>query len=611
GTDTGYTTLANALAPQIVTYEMTIPEDLQVPLKIEQVVCVRLTLMVANDVNGTGKTTSVYERVVHLSLVNFPPVANVDLAPSFTNTGMGPLDMLLNMDRSYDQDGFLIYGHIDWGDGTCTILSAADLALLPELLGDYGEGPLVPHTYVDPGDYVITWSIIDNGRMPPAAVATVGLPAANTLESPCVPANDPSTILNLAINGQSAAYPVVGPGPDGILEPAVTPTFLNNAQGDDFLGVDSVSLLPVIFDGGNGIVETTRVGDDIQGLPVGPVTGTVAITPGPNGVLDTVPTIDDFAHVSRYTGLEYILDGGNGVVNTTAAGDDVQVIALNGAIQSIVIAPGPGPGIPPTIETPPNNVNPPGDDVIGFSAILGVNAVMAGPNGIADTIAVGDDVQFTLVGQQPGLFNGFGMDIRPILRQDSLKIRVLSPVKALKGKFKIGIFPTTGTDTLTITLQLLNGLTILPNTDITVTLNDINPLLPALADVVLATGNVGPKARGFRDTVNNSSFKYNAKQNLIAIKVRKADFKDLISLLTQGKPLGQTNSANPSVINGVADLGLTITGTFSAGPPTTGIVDPLLNDVGAIIETVRFIYNTSTKGTTGTGTSPRSLTNPG
>lgn len=602
GTDTGYTDLATALATQIVTYEMTIPEDLQVPLKIEQVVCVRLTLMVANDENGTAKTTSVYERIVHLSLVNFPPVANVDLAPSFANTGMGPLDVLLNMDRSYDQDGFLIYGHIDWGDGTCTILSSADLLLLPELLGDYGEGPLVPHTYVDPGDYVITWSIIDNGRMPP------GLPNFAPLASTtgaCTPADDPEFILNSAINLQSANYPIIGPGPNGTIE-----TPLNNAQGDDFVGVDSVSGLPVIFDGGNGIVETTKVGDDIQGLPVGPVTGTVAISPGPNGVIDSAVAGDDFVHLSPYTGLEYVLDGGDGVVSTTIGGDDVQVIPLNGAIQSIVIAPGAN----LVIDTPPNNVNPPGDDILDPAPpnpFTGGDAIIDGGNGTADTIAIGDDVQFTLLGQQPGLFNGFGMDIRPILRQDSLKIRVLSPVKALKGKFKIGIFPTTGTDTLIITLQLLNGLTILPNTDITVTLNDINPLPPALADVVLATGNVGPKARGFRDTVNNSSFKYNAKQNLIAIKVRTADFKDLISLLTQGKPLGQTNSANPSVINGVADLGLTITGGFSAGPPTTGIVDPLLNDVGAIVETVRFIYNTTKKGTTGTGTSPRSLTNPG
>lgn len=599
GTDTTYIQgvagLTAALEQQIVTYEMTIPEDLQVPLKIEQVVCVRLTLMVANDANGTGKVSSVYERIVHLSLVNFPPVANVDLAPSFSNTGMGPLDVLLNMDRSYDQDGFLIYGHIDWGDGTCTILDATELAMLPELLGDYGEGPLVPHTYQDPGDYVVTWSIIDNGRMPPAVVATVGLPGPGT--GPCDPLEDPETVLQLAINGQSANYPIIGPGPNGVID-----TVPNNAQGDDFLGVDSVSGLPVIFDGGNGIVESSKVGDDIQGLPVGPATGTVAINPGPNGVIDSAVAGDDFVHLSPFTGLEYVLDGGNGLVETTAGGDDVQVIVLNGAIQSIVIAPGAN----LTIETPENNVNPPGDDSdppVPSIYLGGLDAIIDGGNGTADTIATGDDVQFTLLGQQPGLFNGFGMDIRPILRQDSLKIRVLSPVKALKGKFKIGIGAIVGTDTLTITMQLLNGLRILPNTDIDV----------EIGGTLIATGNVGPKARGFKDLANNSVFKYNARKNLITIKVKKSDFKDQLALFEQGKPLVLTNEFDPTVLNGVADLDLTITGTYSGLPPnpTTGIVDPLGADVSPLEETVRFQYNTTKKGTSGTGKNPRSLTNPG
>lgn len=606
GTDTGYTTLANALATQTVTYEMTIPDDLQVPLKIEQVVCVRLTLMVANDANGTAKVASVYERVVHLALPNFPPVANVDLAPSFSNTGLGPLDVLLNMDRSYDQDGFLIYGHIDWGDGTCTILDATELALLPELLGDYGEGPgtLFPHRYQDPGDYVITWSIIDNGRMPPAVVSTIGLPGAGT--GPCDPLEDPETILQLAINGQSANYPIIGPGPNGVID-----TVENNAQGDDF--VRTILGLDYILDGGNGIVETQAVGDDGQALPVGPTTGTVAISPGANGVLDTVATFDDFIHHSDYTGLDYILDGGDGIVNTTAAGDDVQVIPVGGAIQSIIITPGTDNVLDTNIlPSTPNNVNPPGDDAFDganpYTAVapaLTGEAIIDGVNGRADTIATGDDVQLTLVGQQPGVFNGFGMDIRPILRQDSLKIRVLSPVTALKGKFKIGIVPVTGTDTLNITLKLLNGLKILPNTDITVDLTDLNiPLVdPAIS---LGSGNVGPKARGFKDPVTGMTFRYNAKKNLISIKAKKSDFKDNLALYMQGKPLLQTNSANPSVLNGVADVGITITGGGAGG-----IVDPLMNDVSPITEDVRFEYNTTKKGTSGTGKNPRSLTNPG
>ena len=79
-----------------------------------------------------------------------------------------------------------------------------------------------------------------------------------------------------------------------------------------------------IVDGGNGTVETKAAGDDIQLFAVGAtvVAGNLVIGPGPNGVLDTTPAGDDVVDES-----ENIAGGPNGRCNTTPSGDDIAIIA--------------------------------------------------------------------------------------------------------------------------------------------------------------------------------------------------------------------------------------------------------------------------------------------
>ena len=57
----------------------------------------------------------------------------------------------------------------------------------------------------------------------------------------------------------------------------------------------------------------------------------IAITPGPNGILDTGPQGDDVVVTDPGTGVDVIEGGPNGLVDTVAQGDDVQVVALNAA----------------------------------------------------------------------------------------------------------------------------------------------------------------------------------------------------------------------------------------------------------------------------------------
>lgn len=85
---------------------------------------------------------------------------------------------------------------------------------------------------------------------------------------------------------------VVAPGPNGRID--------SIPGGDDAfvparvpLACEAVIIEPTT--GGNGTVDTTAVGDDVQVVPVGaPITaGQVIIRPGPNGEIDTIPSADD------------------------------------------------------------------------------------------------------------------------------------------------------------------------------------------------------------------------------------------------------------------------------------------------------------------------------
>lgn len=155
--------------------------------------------------------------------------------------------------------------------------------------------------------------------------------------------------------------------------------------------------------GSNGCAETFASGDDIQVvmpvcLPVAP--GGVIVRPGPNGILDTVPVGDDWRTVVN--GTLVIVDGGDGCAHTRAQRDDVQVVAaecVTGGLDGVVVMDG-GNGI---IETVPG-----GDDEL--TAISGYGTALIGQcdgvttntgqiiepyldgNGVANTTANNDGI---------------------------------------------------------------------------------------------------------------------------------------------------------------------------------------------------------------------------
>jgi len=102
------------------------------------------------------------------------------------------------------------------------------------------------------------------------------------------------------------------------------------------LSVIGLEPYATIRDGGNGVIETQSVGDDIQmpapngnsgGLGVDTEPTTIVIKAGDNGVIDSTPLGDDYIQLSGYstvqsTKLDSIRDGGNGQFETTVANDD-------------------------------------------------------------------------------------------------------------------------------------------------------------------------------------------------------------------------------------------------------------------------------------------------
>ena len=110
---------------------------------------------------------------------------------------------------------------------------------------------------------------------------------------------------------------VIAPGRNGILD---TPVVVD-ADRDDFL-----SQGPRIVAGLNGVADTTAQGDDVQVLPVGPSllrADAAVIAPGPDGQLDTAAAGDD-----TVLGPDGILPGNDGAVQSVAQGDDVQLVPV-------------------------------------------------------------------------------------------------------------------------------------------------------------------------------------------------------------------------------------------------------------------------------------------
>jgi hypothetical protein len=171
-------------------------------------------------------------------------------------------------------------------------------------------------------------------------------------------ASDDLQVMLLSDPASSLYTTVINPGANGQIETAlqgddlyVSATFVWPATDpsssdtdldrvkdkDELVGYD-VGL--AIVDGGNGIAESTRNGDDVQKvLENNPVTaGGIVILPGANGTIDTgsVGAGDDYYSSGN------IACGGNLKSDTEVVGDDVQLIGYGGACLSswAVVAPG-------------------------------------------------------------------------------------------------------------------------------------------------------------------------------------------------------------------------------------------------------------------------------
>lgn len=158
-----------------------------------------------------------------------------------------------------------------------------------------------------------------------------------------------------------------------------------------------------ITPGQNGLLDSIRVGDDVQGLDA---LSRPIITAGANGVLDSVADKDD-----RIDAAPVILDGGNGIPETVASVGDVQigpspVATRNVTVTFVDFTPGAD-----TCDTSDE-----GEYYFGLRVRQGVDTIVGTPftgkarlnafdihsfggviidkgNGTAETTAAGDDVQ--------------------------------------------------------------------------------------------------------------------------------------------------------------------------------------------------------------------------
>ncbi|MCY3022133.1 MAG: hypothetical protein NTW87_24235 [Planctomycetota bacterium] len=122
----------------------------------------------------------------HIANVNYPPTPHL-LNMSSPATGTLPYELVVNASTSVDEDGFIIWGAIDWGDGTTQLLTAPLPPVIPNTT--------MNHIYTNPGVYRVTLSLIDNGRMP------VGTKPPSGLDS-----RDPNAALTGIIQAQQKLF---------------------------------------------------------------------------------------------------------------------------------------------------------------------------------------------------------------------------------------------------------------------------------------------------------------------------------------------------------------------------------------------------------------------
>jgi hypothetical protein len=123
---------------------------------------VRGYVLNANGVNYDEVVSAFTTSNVRVAPTNYVPQAQIiNVGSQLTSTQR---TVQVNVSNSFDEDGYILWGAINWGDGT-----TESITQLPK------NTPAVTlsHTYSAIGIYKITVSLIDNGRLPVGATLSV------------------------------------------------------------------------------------------------------------------------------------------------------------------------------------------------------------------------------------------------------------------------------------------------------------------------------------------------------------------------------------------------------------------------------------------------------
>jgi hypothetical protein len=108
------------------------------------------------------------------------------LSSATPNIGLAPHTVTIDPSEAWDEDGYFIWGAIDWGDGSSELIP---------ILPPYKPARTYSHTYFLPGVYKITISGIDNGRIPVPAVLNPFIAAGTVPALPTPDCWDPAAAL--------------------------------------------------------------------------------------------------------------------------------------------------------------------------------------------------------------------------------------------------------------------------------------------------------------------------------------------------------------------------------------------------------------------------------
>jgi hypothetical protein len=194
----------------------------------------------------------------------------------------------------------------------------------------------------------------------------------------------PAVLLSDAIGIIAGPNGVADTGEDGFGNPTL--------MGDDVQLVPFGNLAgmplsyfgqPVIGAGPNCILETPPAGDDVLVSE-----STIPVASDPSAKDTDLDGISDAEELNGYLVALALIDGGNGIADTAKNGDDIQRAFIDNPVfpGSVIILPGENGLIDSFTEIDTSGL---GDDILEINE--NEQLIYCGPNGIVDTVLMGDD----------------------------------------------------------------------------------------------------------------------------------------------------------------------------------------------------------------------------